>query len=67
MKALVDAIILLALMSVLAFFVHQHTQVDARPAMPAADGTAASRPSAMLDRPLTKFDMMFKESELARP
>jgi len=41
MKALIDALGVLALISALAFFVHQNLQVDAKPAMPIVGGTTS--------------------------
>jgi hypothetical protein len=64
MQRLIDALVLLALLVLLGFFVHGHERLDAAPARP-MNHAARSTPLT-LDR-ATKFDLLFTEPELARP
>jgi hypothetical protein len=64
MKRLIDALVLLALVSLLGFFVQGPGRLDAAPARPM--NHAARNAPLTMDR-ATKFDLLFTEPELARP
>jgi len=64
MRRHVDKLVLLALLALLAFLVHEHTRLSAATAKPANHAARSAQPS--LDR-ATKFDLLFREPELALP
>ena len=64
MRRLIDHLILLGLLILIAFLVHQPTQFADASAKP-ANHVTRSRPLT-LDRS-TKFDLLFSEPEWARP
>lgn len=64
MRRHIDKFILLALFALLACVVHAHTRFGAATAKPASQAARSVQPS--LDR-ATKFDLLFREPELALP
>jgi hypothetical protein len=68
MRRHVDTLVLLALFAFLALFVHAHTRLGAVKAKPAPAPEATRHvPMGMEERPATKFDLMFRDQELALP
>jgi hypothetical protein len=65
MRRRVDKLALLALFALLAFVVHQYTRAGAATARP-ADNASGPVPT-FTDRGATKFDLLFREPELALP
>ena len=64
MRHPIDAVILIVLFALLAAFMHAHTYGSAK----ARPGAQAQRraPLSDLDRPGTRFDLLFREPELLR-
>jgi hypothetical protein len=65
MRHPVDALILLALFALLAAFMHANTTVGA-PKARLRDHPLRHAPISDLDRPGTRFDLLFREPELVR-
>jgi hypothetical protein len=65
MRHPVDALILLVLFALLAAFMHANTTVGAPKAKP-GDQPLRRAPISDLDRPGTRFDLLFREPELVR-
>ena len=66
MRRHVDKLVLLALLALLALLVHEHTRLSVAATARAAHRPAIGAPTA-LDRGGTKFDLLFREPELALP
>jgi hypothetical protein len=64
MRRIVDVVVLLAPIALLAAFVRGYAPTEAAPARPAG---IVHGPMPILDRPMTRFDLLFGEPELARP
>jgi len=62
----VDALIILVLLALLAAFLQARTMSETAAARPSANSDAVHHQAPALDRPLTKFDLLFSEPELAR-
>ena len=65
MRRRVDKLALLALFTLLAFVAYEYIPLGAATAKPANNAMGSVPPS--LDRGATKFDLLFREIELARP
>jgi hypothetical protein len=61
-----EVVALLGLFGLLALVVHAHTWIDGAPAEK-ANSRAVGALSAPPDRALTRFDLRFREAELALP
>jgi hypothetical protein len=70
MRRHIDTIAMLALFAFLALFVHAHTRlgaVKAKPAPMPAPEVVRHAPTATVQHPATKFELLFGEPELALP
>jgi hypothetical protein len=65
MRHPVDVVILLVLFALLAVFMHANTTVSAPKAKPVEYGLRHA-PISELDRPQTRYDLLFREPDLVR-
>jgi hypothetical protein len=66
MRRCMDAVVLFALLVLLALFVNGHTQPGAA-TVKSTNHRPQIAPSITVDGPPTRFDLLFREPELARP
>jgi hypothetical protein len=66
MRRCLDALIVLSLFILAAFFVHAHARLGIATAKPTGHALRRS-PMGEVERPMTRFDLRFREPELARP